>query len=163
MKYRNYVLAEENRRIDALNRVLELVVLLDHDMTRSLANDGLTTSRAHALMEIVSRGPCTQRALADALEVSARNVTGLVDGLVETGFVTREPHPTDRRATLVTLTAKGKRIATKLLREQDEFADLLFADLSPANLAAFITGLDHVVAKLNEHGLDMAATRKEPE
>jgi hypothetical protein len=40
--------------------------------------------------------------------VSPRNVTGLVDGLAESGFVTREPHPTDRRATLVALTERAR-------------------------------------------------------
>ncbi len=40
----------------------------------------------------------TQRALADALQVTPRNVTGLVDALADSGFVERAPHPTDRRA-----------------------------------------------------------------
>jgi DNA-binding MarR family transcriptional regulator len=76
-----------------LDQVLELTVLLGRDMTSSLARMGLTEARAHLLWELRARGPCTQRALASALRVTPRAVTALVDGLVETGFVTREPAP----------------------------------------------------------------------
>jgi DNA-binding MarR family transcriptional regulator len=41
-------------------------------------------------VELLQRhGPCTQRALADALEVAPRTITTLIDGLVETGFAAR--------------------------------------------------------------------------
>ncbi|HEY4456567.1 MAG TPA: MarR family transcriptional regulator, partial [Pseudonocardiaceae bacterium] len=87
---------------------MELNILLNEDAERGLAQSGLTMSRAGLLWEVFHHGPVTQRVLSEALKVSSRNITGLVDGLVETGFVTREPHPTDRRATLVTLTEHGK-------------------------------------------------------
>jgi len=40
------------------------------------------------------------------LHVAPRTITALFDGLVATGFVTREPHPSDRHAALVTLTER---------------------------------------------------------
>jgi hypothetical protein len=83
----------------ALDRVLELTVLLGRDMADSLAREGLTDSRAHLLWQLQQRGPCTQRTLAADLHVTPRAITALVDGLVATGFVTREPHPSDRRDT----------------------------------------------------------------
>ena len=97
------------------NRVLELTVLLDRDMTDSLAREGLTDSRAHLLWQLQQRGPCTQRTLAADLHVTPRTITALVDGLVVTGFVTREPHPSDRRAALVTFTERGRTTAQALL------------------------------------------------
>ena len=96
-------------QVAALDRVLELALLLNADMTRGLSALGLTESRTRVVWHLLQAGPSTQRAIADALEVSPRNVTGLVDGLVRTGFVRREPHPTDRRATLVHLTDQGAR------------------------------------------------------
>src|SRR4051794_652981 len=147
----------ESRFEAALDQVLALVVLLSDDMTRALARDGLTSSRAHLIWELVQRGPSTQRALADAMGVSARTVTGLTDGLEETGFVTREKHPSDRRAALVTLTAHGQAIAERLQREQRTFSHDLFAGLPRAQFDGFVGGLDHVLARLRELSAQAAA------
>lgn len=133
---------------DALNRILELSVLVTEDMNRGLARDGLTPSRAHLVWELMQRGPSTQRSLADALRVSARTITGLIDGLVDTGFVTREPHPTDRRATLVTFTERGTAVAEKMAGGHVEFAEIIFGGLSDRDFAALVSGLDHVLVRL---------------
>jgi len=137
----------QDRITAALDQVLELVVLLGEDMTQSLAREGLTTSRAHLLWEL-RRGPCTQRALAEALNVSARNITGLVDGLVETGFVVREPHPTDRRATLISFTEHGFAITAAMEEGQQELANLLFADMPARQLTCLTKGLSEVLERL---------------
>jgi DNA-binding MarR family transcriptional regulator len=141
-------MAHSDRYAAALDRVLELVVLLNDDMTQSLARDGLTVSRAHVLWELRPRGPMTQRDLADALKVSARTITGLIDGLVATGFVTREPHPTDRRATLVTFTEHGVRTVEAMERGQQEFAQLLFAGMPDKQFDCFVEGLGEVLTRL---------------
>ena len=134
----------------ALERVFELTVLLNEDMTRTLARDGLTVARAHLLWELYHRGPSTQRVLAEALDVSPRNVTGLVDALVATGFVTREPHPTDRRATLVSFTEHGARTATELDKGREQLAELLFAPMSDTQFDGLAAGLGLVLARLKE-------------
>jgi DNA-binding MarR family transcriptional regulator len=134
----------------ALDRLLELTVLVDADMTRSLAAQGLTPARTHLLWELGRRGPSTQRALADALDVSARNITGLVDALEETGFVARRPHPDDRRATLVTLTDRGTGVFDELGRGHEEFARLLFAGMPADQLDGLVRGLESVLTVLRE-------------
>ncbi|MFC6023351.1 MarR family winged helix-turn-helix transcriptional regulator [Plantactinospora solaniradicis] len=134
----------------ALDQILELAVLINDDMTRSLAQDGLTVSRTHLLWELRRRGPSTQRDLADALKVSARTVTGLVDGLEATGFVTREPHPTDRRATLVTFTDRGVRTVEEMELGQQEFARLLFAEMPEERLDCFSGALGEILTRLRE-------------
>jgi len=47
------------------------------------------------------------------LQVHPASVTNAVDRLEAQGFVTREAHPTDRRATLAALTPEGRRIAKR--------------------------------------------------
>jgi DNA-binding MarR family transcriptional regulator len=135
---------------EALDRLLALVVLLDEDMTQSLARDGLTVPRAHLVWRLHHDGPTTQRALADALKVTPRNVTGLVDGLVADGFVTREPHPSDRRATLVALTERGRGTLAEMDRGHRALAQLLFGDMSSRQFRSFVAGLDHVTSRLRE-------------
>jgi DNA-binding MarR family transcriptional regulator len=135
---------------EALSRTLELAVLVNEDMDRALAADDLTRSRAHALWELHHRGPVPQRVLADALDMSARNITGIVDALVATGFVTREPHPTDRRATLVTPTEKGRRTATAMALGRHELAGALFAQIPPELFAAYVEALDTILTRFKE-------------
>ena len=132
----------------ALDRVLELTVLLGRDMTDSLAREGLTESRAHLLWQLQHRGPCTQRTLAADLHVTPRAVTALVDGLAATGFVTREPHPSDRRATLVTFTERGRTTAQALLDGHRRLARQLFAGLPDDAFDGFDAGLLHVLTQL---------------
>ena len=132
----------------ALDRVLLLTVLLGQDMTDSLARMGLTEARAHLLWELRAQGPCPQRALASALHVTPRAITALVDSLVETGFVTREPCPADRRAILVTFTELGRSTAAALADGHRELARQLFADMSAEAFDGFDAGLSHVVNRL---------------
>jgi DNA-binding MarR family transcriptional regulator len=47
--------------------------------------------------------------LADAVVISKSGLTGLVDRIEQAGLVARRPHPDDRRAIAVTLTAAGRR------------------------------------------------------
>jgi DNA-binding MarR family transcriptional regulator len=148
MNYHHHM--EEVRRITALDNVFELTVLLHDDMTESLARDGLTTSRAHLLWELFQRGPTTQAVLAEALGVSARNITGLVDGLVSGGFVTREPHPTDRRAVLVSFTEHGAATVKVMDQARLELADLLFAGMPARQFQCFASGLGEVVRRLRD-------------
>lgn len=141
-----------------LDRVLELVVLLNDDMTHAIEALDLTPSRMHLLWELGQRGPVTQRVLADALKVTPRAITGLVDALVDSDLVTRESHPTDRRATLVTLTAEGERLTAKLKRDHRALARALFAQMSQREFDSFEEGLADVITKLRAH---LASTKRQ--
>jgi DNA-binding MarR family transcriptional regulator len=134
-----------------LDRVLELVVLLNDDMTQAIEALDLTPSRMHLLWELGQLGPVTQRVLAEALKVTPRAITGLVDALVGGGLVTRESHPTDRRATLVTLTASGKKLTAMLKRDHRALARALFAQMSGGEFDSFERGLAAVITNLRTH------------
>lgn len=128
-----------------LDRVLHLSTLVGADLARFERESGLTTSRTHLLWVLGAAGPSTQRSLATALGVSARNVTGLVDGLVRSGHVSREPHPTDRRATLVTPTATGESVIRSLVDSHERLARELFGRVPRERLAVFAATLDETI------------------
>lgn len=132
-----------------LDRVLMLATLVQADLTRFEREQGLTTSRVHLLWVLGQSGPSTQQALAAALDVTPRNVTGLVDGLVASGHVTREPHPGDRRATLVTPTAEGRRVLDGLARDHADLAHRLFGDVPPDRLTVFAEVLEETTARFS--------------
>ncbi|MDX6547802.1 MAG: hypothetical protein QOG33_1352 [Gaiellales bacterium] len=120
-------------------------------MTQAIEALELTPSRTHLLWELGLRGPVTQRVLADALKVTPRAVTGLVDALVGSGLVTREPHPTDRRATLVTFTAGGETLIAQVQRGHEALARALFAPMPRREFDCFARGLADVIARLRTH------------
>jgi DNA-binding MarR family transcriptional regulator len=138
------------QQVAMLDRIMLLTSLVEEDTTRGLEELGLSKARVRPVWLIHQHGPQTQRQLAEALGVSARNVTGLVDALVETGFVTREPHPTDRRATLVSLTPHGQKVAEGLAAGRVAYAEALFEGMSDRRFGALGTGLDALLARLPE-------------
>jgi DNA-binding MarR family transcriptional regulator len=139
------VLSTEVARSAALERLWAVAAVLSGGMATGLAERGLTLARASLLWQLQRSGPSTQHALSRALRVTPRNVTGLVDALEADRLVSREPHPTDRRATLVTLTSEGAALARAMKRDQDGFAQVLFDGVSDADLAAFVRMLDQIV------------------
>jgi DNA-binding MarR family transcriptional regulator len=132
----------------AFARMFELGVLLTEAMDHGLGEQGLTRSRAEVIWRLHHLGPVTQRVLSDALRCTPRNVTGLVDALGASGHVARRPHPTDRRATLVTLTRRGRATAVAWQRAYQELAARALADLDAADIANLTAALDRVLERL---------------
>jgi DNA-binding MarR family transcriptional regulator len=134
----------------ALGGLFELTVVLGDAMERTLSASGLTTARAEVISTLHGRGPMTQRELSDELRCTPRNVTGLVDALEADGFVARGAHPTDRRATLVSLTEQGTTTASGWRAEHENLATALFGDLAADDFACFAGGLRHVLDRLRD-------------
>lgn len=134
----------------ALERLFELAVVVNDLMDRGLSAPGLSRARAEVIWHLHHHGPATQRGLSQALRCTPRNVTGLIDALEAAGFVARGPHPTDRRATLVTLTEKGIATANAWSAGYQAAAGELFRDISPRELATFVATMDHVLRQLRQ-------------
>jgi DNA-binding MarR family transcriptional regulator len=135
---------------EILKRLFQFTVMMADAMEEDLSDRGLTRARATLLAHLHDQGPTIQSALARALRVSPRNITGLVNGLQASGLVKRLPHPTDGRAALVELTDDGVRAAAALARDEREFAQYLFADRTAGELSNLAVGLDQLLARLND-------------
>jgi DNA-binding MarR family transcriptional regulator len=133
-----------------LERLFELGVVLTATMDAGLAERGLTRARAELLWQLQRQPKRTQRELSQLLRCTPRNVTDLVDTLEASGLVAREPHPMDRRATLVTLTRRGKSEVTRMQAGSRALAGALFAGLSSEDLSSFEAVLDLVLTRLGE-------------
>jgi len=131
-------------------------------MESGLSARGLTRARAELIWRLQRHGPMTQRELSQALQCTPRNVTGLVDALQADGLVTRGPHPTDRRATLVQLTERGRAAAAAWQGQFQELAGLLFADLAAADLARFVATIDQMLVRLRDGASAPSTTVDEP-
>lgn len=132
--------------IVALDRAFALAERLGQMMQRTLAERGLTTAKAEVLFLLHGGGPQVQRRVSDTLRCSPRHVTALVDALEEAGLVERGRHPTDRRATLVSLTPKGTAEAEGFVTARKAWAVALLGDTPTADLTSFIAVVDQFIA-----------------
>lgn len=146
-----------------LDRLLVVADLFARDMARAFEGTALTTARMTLLWSLHHSGPVAQHTLAEALDVSPRNITALVDALEAAGYVVRRAHPTDRRARLVELTAAGARLMDRTAQEHAELSETLLAAVAPRDREALERGLDAVAVRLHEliaeHAAAEAAAR----
>jgi DNA-binding MarR family transcriptional regulator len=95
---------------------------------------GVPFSRVRALLRL-DAGPLTLRELAEALLTDAPAATVTVNDLEARGLVERRPHPSDRRAKLVSLTGAGRRVIATVRAVTDQPPSTL-ANLPPGELAS---------------------------
>jgi DNA-binding MarR family transcriptional regulator len=79
---------------------------------RALRPFGLTFARFEALvlLSFTGRGELPLGKMGQRLMIHPTSVTNIVDRLAVDGLVERVPHPTDRRATLAKITARGESL-----------------------------------------------------
>ncbi|MFE3317030.1 MarR family winged helix-turn-helix transcriptional regulator [Nocardia sp. NPDC059195] len=97
---------------------------------------GLTPHQARALRVTGEQDGLRLSALADALRISPRSATEVVDALEKADLVARQPDPTDRRAILVAVTARGRRTLATLAAARTKDADDFFGRLTDHERAA---------------------------
>lgn len=133
-----------------LDRLLLIADLFERDAQRAYAGTTLSTARMHVLWVLHHEGPVTQQSLAQSLDVTPRNISGLVDALETTQFVRRATHPGDRRAHLIELTDGGRALMEKTTREHAELSSTLLDAIEPRDREAVLRGLDAVSARFGQ-------------
>jgi DNA-binding MarR family transcriptional regulator len=99
-----------------------------------------------------SEGPIIMSDLGEELGVTPRNVTKLVDELETEGLVRRLPHPSDRRATLIELTEKGREKIAEGYAEYVTITAELFSVLSEEDQWELIRLMDLLYEGLEGKG-----------
>jgi DNA-binding MarR family transcriptional regulator len=102
--------SEEEELHELATRLHATAIRLLRTLRREDDGTGLSAPRLSALSVIVFAGPISLAELAAAEQVRPPTMSRLVDALVETGLVKREPAPGDRRTLRLTATAKGRRL-----------------------------------------------------
>jgi MarR family transcriptional regulator, organic hydroperoxide resistance regulator len=101
-----------------------------------LAGGELSHAQFELLIELDERGQLSAGELALAARISPANVTQMLDGLVESGYVARARSDSDRRVVLAALTALGRaRVGAKRAAWTERWERAL-SDVSPRELKA---------------------------
>lgn len=98
-------------RDELTGEILVDVSGLLHDLrcasTDHFVKHGVSMTQVHVLRQLEQHGQMPMSRLADLLDVSVSNATGLIDRMVERGLVERVGLPDDRRVVLVRLATGG--------------------------------------------------------
>jgi DNA-binding MarR family transcriptional regulator len=96
---------------------------------------GLSEGRLGVMFRLFRQGDCPLGDLAEDLESTPRNITGLVDHLERDGLVERIPDPQDRRSVRARLTAAGRERIESIWREGLEHQHEVVEGMSKDDLA----------------------------
>jgi DNA-binding MarR family transcriptional regulator len=139
----------DDRADDRAGEIADLVHTigrrLRHATTEGLERLGCTWAQLRVLRQLVQAGePVRMSDLADRLDIVPRSATSFVDALEEARLATRSPDPTDRRATLVAPTQRGRRLVDSAQRLRRSAIAPMLERLEPdeqARLADFLRRL----------------------
>jgi MarR family transcriptional regulator for hemolysin len=95
-------------------------------------------------------GPLLQKDLAERCHVEQPTMAILLGRMERDGIIARKPHPDDKRATLIALTLKGKRLLPKIKRLLIAEAEIATAGLSDEDKAMLISLLRRIVSNLTK-------------
>jgi DNA-binding MarR family transcriptional regulator len=140
--------------LDAIMAEIATVMrhVADQHVSEFIAVD-VTMSQAKLLYLVTCQPGIVMSALAAQLGVGLSTVSGLVDRLVEHGYLERREDPADRRQQLVTVTPEGASVVEGMREMNDHHLLTLLEGMSVPDLRTVHAG----IAALSRH-----ASRLEP-
>ena len=150
---------KEMRAIEAVTALRITARLSRQMMDRWAEKHGLSEGRLHVLFQLAGapghKLPLGE--LAERLDVTPRNVTGLIDHLERDGLVERVDDPDDRRSTYARLTVAGGKRMESIREEGLQWQMRMTSGFSTEELEQ----LRHACLKLIENmtGAPIAARR----
>jgi len=132
---------------EALSGLVRLYQFRDRDQ---ICCFDVSVPQCYGLEALVKEGPLTLGELAERLYLEKSTASRVVDALERKGYVTRAPHPGDRRALQLKVTPAGRRLVQRIRASLVEDAKAVLEDLSPSfrrEAARFLARLTEVTAE----------------
>jgi MarR family transcriptional regulator for hemolysin len=127
-----------------------LLVSTGRDFFAELEKVGISLSQAKSLMLLIeAKEPMSVKAISDALGLSLPGVSRSIDAMVQRGEVTREEDPRDRRAKLVSVTPRGRKLWERLLAVRLAGVRRFVDDLTPQEQEALAQGVGAVAGRFD--------------
>src|SRR5882672_10713321 len=151
----------KKKAVDFSGTHLWLVLMKAHRALQRLASRSIESSEwglsDFAVMEmLLHKGPQPVNEIGRRIELTSGAITTAVDRLESRGLVTREAHPSDRRARIVRLTAAGQAQAAKIFAGHKAAMDRAASGLSKTERATLI----ELLKKLGTSAGTQAAPQK---
>jgi DNA-binding MarR family transcriptional regulator len=120
---------------DLVERILEQLEPLIARQRKAVARHGclraISSTHLHVLFLLESEGPMGMGRLAELLDVSLPNVTGIVDRMAERGFVERGSDPDDRRVVTIRTASAGREAVEEIDQIRRQTMSRVLGRLTP--------------------------------
>ncbi len=147
--------AQINRLMGAMGRLRQADDRLSDASTRYMKLNKTDMRALHFLIVCQNRGELTTPGdIAAHLGITTASTTKLLDRLARAGHITREPHPSDRRALVVRITAETRRIATDTVGRQQSRRFGVAARRTPEEREVVISFLEDTARELSDAAED---------
>jgi DNA-binding MarR family transcriptional regulator len=103
---------------------------------------GLSMPQFSVMMQLHHRGNCAIGDISDRFDITNAAASQLVDKLVQGGFIKREEDPQDRRAKMLNLTDKGRKLIQRGIEERYRWMNDLSGKLSAEERAKVTEALN---------------------
>lgn len=132
-------MAEDTFREHELALALRSAYLAMHRRAEACLAAGGVTAEQFVVLAALTRGDSlTQQELVGRTASDANTLRGILVLLEQRGLVQRSPHPTDRRARSVALTAEGRAVFERLWEMSQPFRQRLSAGLEQREVAELL-------------------------
>jgi len=126
--------------------------------TARLVKAGVSMTHMHVMWLLQHHGDLPMSRMAEFLDVSFSNATGIVDRMEERGLVERVRVPDDRRVVLVRIAQKGMQALEETEAVKQDRLQAILSHLDQAQLTRVAAALDDIRAAVaTEFGPDVFA------
>jgi DNA-binding MarR family transcriptional regulator len=131
--------------------------------TARLVKAGVSMTHMHVMWLLQHHGELPMSRMAELLDVSFSNATGIVDRMEERGLVERVRVPGDRRVVLVRIAPKGMQALEETEAVKQDRLQAILSHLDQGQLTRVAAALDDVRAAVaTEFGPDVFAGHDHP-
>lgn len=116
---------------------------------------GLSMPQFSVMMQLHHRGNCAIGDISERFDITNAAASQLVDKLVQGGFIKREEDPQDRRARMLNLTDKGRKLVQRGIQERYRWMNDLSGKLSAEERAKVTEALNIMTRAAKEMEAEM--------
>lgn len=134
--------------IGKINKVYKKII---DDALIAEGVDGIAVSDGNVIAALYSSdNGMTMKEIGEKVNRTKSTISQLVDKLEASDYVYRTKHLTDKRATIVVLTEKGKQLKPIFNKISDQLINQVFEGISDERIEAFMSTLEQIMKNLSE-------------
>ena len=144
--------SSDNRR-EFLFQLLDVARAARTFIDQRAREHAMTRAQWGVLVRLERQEGMTQAEMAEQMEIQPISLLRLIDRLCQQDLVECRPHPSDRRANLLYLTAKGRAVLVRMKPVGDAIVAEVFEAVAESEMSALLDSLLRIRENIRDAGL----------